>query len=245
MNDLITEVEARKAERWLRQREFKVLRNFSHSVAKFLDKTLGWVTPNHITISGILLCIPAMMFFYTEQNVPYVAILTIAFLTDFFDGSLSRFQKKRYRIVGQTLEQEEQLSIWKRINTKGPTHLGIALDPFADKVRYFIVLFTTGYGYVEPWLIWSSLAVAFALTLIRPIMRKLKLGTGASSKIGKIKVFIEIAALIAIFFIPHGPIASLVSSMLVGVALLGGIASLSGHLFLFVRRYKRPPRSRQ
>lgn len=246
MSDLITEAEARKAERWLNQREFKGLRSFSNPIAAFIDKTFGWITPNLITLLlGILLCAPAMALHYAEFNVAYIVVLTIAFGSDFLDGAYARFLKKRYNLVERSLEDEEKLSLWRRINTKGPTHLGIALDPFADKVRYFSVIFTIGYGYVESWLIWSSLVVAITLTLIRPIMRKLKLGTGASSKLGKIKIFIEVSALIAIYFIPQEYAGVLISNTLVGIALLGGVASLSGHLFLFVRRFKRPPRSRR
>lgn len=245
MADLITEKDVKDAERWLSQREFKWLRTFSRFVAGAFDRTFGWITPNHVTLLGALLCLPAMWLYKNDQLAACAVVLTFAFLTDFVDGALARFQMKHHKLRQLAPEEEEKLSLWARVNRKGNTHLGMRLDPFVDKVRYFIVLFVIGYGYVESWLIWASLGCAIALTLIRPVMRYFKLGTGASSKLGKIKIFVEIAALMALFFIPHTTdIGPMVCNTLVGLALLGGLASLSGHLFLFIRRFNRPKKAK-
>lgn len=242
IEDIFDREEAKEAERWLRQREFTAVRTLSNAVARIITKSFGWLTPNLVTLFGAILCCPAIWFMIHGFKIISIVLLALSFLTDFLDGAMARYQMRRYHMPELPPGLDQTWSLQRRLFARGKTSFGAVLDPFIDKVRYFMVLFTLGYGFVSSFLIWGSLAIAIALTAIRPFMRNMNLGSGASNRLGKYKVFIEVFALLNILvftsFYPENQASVTISNLLVGSAMIAGLGSFSGHLFLVVRKHR-------
>lgn len=73
----------------------KMTRKFMHGVAVVLDKISGGrISPNNITIVGLLAHLPIAYFIAVSNNL-YAAILLVVFgLFDTLDGELARLQKR-------------------------------------------------------------------------------------------------------------------------------------------------------
>lgn len=229
--DLLDTQEVHEAAEWLSRAEFSQVSGFSNRVASWFD----WTRPNLITMTGVVLCLPMAYFFLQTdfQSTMIGAVITIiCFLCDWLDGALARYQDKKYGLSKLPLEEERLIPMWRRFFLRGSTNLGTALDPFADKVKYYVVLFTRGWGYVSNILIIISFVTAIALTLVRPIKRYFKIGDAAANRAGKYKIFIEIAVVTAIVLIPHNETTKTISNALLVTAMIFGFLSLSAHLFL-------------
>lgn len=229
--DLLDTQEVHEAAEWLSRAEFSQVSGFSNRVASWFD----WTRPNLITMTGVVLCLPMAYFFLQtdfQSTLIGAAITTICFLCDWLDGALARYQDKKHGLEKLPIEAERLIPIWRRFFLRGSTNLGTALDPFADKVKYYVVLFTRGWGYVSNTLIVISLVTAIALTLVRPIKRYFKIGDAAANRAGKYKIFIEIAVVTAIVLIPRNETTQIISNILLVTAMIFGFLSLSAHLFL-------------
>lgn len=248
MAELFDEKEVEEVEGWLRQREFISLRSMSDWIARKITKTFSWVTPNIVSIIGVALCLPTIWFLELHQIVLGFFAGTLAYVCDYLDGSLARYQTRRLHLVEVPLEIQKNWSFIKQISTKGMTAFGKSFDPFADKNRHFILLFYLGYDRVNHAMIYTGLVFAVALTAMRPIMSKWNLGSGASTRIGKIKVIIEVLGIIALFasrywadqlWFPNEKALISIGNILVLLATLFGLGSLLGHVFLVYRKLKR------
>jgi phosphatidylglycerophosphate synthase len=86
----------------------------------------GFVEPNYLTLARIIIC---LMLFLLAWEISYLSLLVMTIiggLSDFFDGALARAQEKK-------------------------TKLGVMLDPLADKLLVFAVLYTlTIRGDIQP-----------------------------------------------------------------------------------------------
>lgn len=229
--DLLDNEEVHEAAEWLSQPEFSQISGFSNRVASWFD----WTRPNLITMTGVVLCLPMAYFFLQtdfQSTMIGAVITTICFLCDWLDGALARYQDKKYGLEKRSLEEERLIPIWRRFFLRGSTNLGTALDPFADKVKYYVVLFTRGWGYVSNTLIVISFITAVALTIVRPIKRYFKIGDAAANRAGKYKIFIEVAVVTVIVLVPHNQTTQIVSNTLLVIAMIFGFLSLCAHLFL-------------
>ncbi|MCX6714820.1 MAG: CDP-alcohol phosphatidyltransferase family protein [Candidatus Uhrbacteria bacterium] len=229
--DLLDAPEVHEAAEWLSKPEFSQVSGFSNRVASWFD----WTRPNLITMTGMVLCLP-MAYFFLQTDLLSTAIgaviTIICFLCDWLDGALARYQDKKYGLKKLSLEEERLIPIWRRFFLRGSSNLGTALDPFADKVKYYVALFTRGWGYVSTTLIIISFVTAIALTLVRPIKRYFKIGDAAANRAGKYKIFIEVAVVAVIVLVPHNETTQIISNTLLVGAMIFGFLSLSAHLFL-------------
>ncbi len=244
-DDLLDTQEAHETAEWLSQDEFSHVSGFSNRVASWFD----WTRPNIITTVGAALCLPALYFLLQsdlQSSIIGAVIIANCLLCDWLDGALARYQDKKYRLTKLSFEDERRIPIWQRFLLRGSTNLGAALDPFADKVKYYVVLFTRGWDYVSNALIIISFITAIVLTLVRPIKRYFKIGDAKANIAGKIKIFAEIAVMLVIIFLPHlipflisdGKTAittsKVISNIFLIIAMIFGFLSLSAHIFLAV-----------
>lgn len=216
--------------KWLVRDRFSAVQYLSRMIGEWLNNHL---TANQITLIGMVLAIP-MFFFFLYDNVLIGGVLLVfSLLTDFIDGALARYQQKDDPII--TLEQELGMSFIARINYRGVTHLGRSLDPLADKVRFFLVLYPLGWGYVHIGLILSITLVALVLTVIRPFKQKMGLDHVGSNRFGKFKIWAEIVGISVLVLVPNNLLLLLewyvATNLIFSIALLLGILSLSGHFY--------------
>jgi phosphatidylglycerophosphate synthase len=74
------------------------------------------VDPNHITYFRFLVCLILLLFFTHLSYVQILIVATLGGLSDFFDGAFARSASKK-------------------------TRLGVLIDPFADKVLIFTIMY--------------------------------------------------------------------------------------------------------
>lgn len=226
-----------------------VSRSFSDMIAKWFDG-IG-TTPNRLTAWRIVLSLPMCLCFTLagayRENTLFWAIWLIAgtllyihcALLDFFDGALARYQKRTYAIPDVPEDEEYALSFWQRLNLRGSSHYGAILDPFSDKTMYFGAVFPLGWHVVNHLLLWASLCVALILTLIRfrAIRRALEFaGKGAANRFGKFKIWFEVLVIASLVLIPRGALQELIANLAVGIALVIGCLSLTGHAWLGIKK---------
>ncbi|MBI2475044.1 CDP-alcohol phosphatidyltransferase family protein [Candidatus Uhrbacteria bacterium] len=227
----------RRFGRWLKDPKFGPVQGLSKSVGRWLSDHF---TANQVTLIGLVICIPMSLFFMLDQYIVGATLLTISLITDFMDGALSRYQQGSRPAM--TLDEEVSLTLWKRVNYRGVTHLGRTLDPLADKLRFFLVLYSLGIGYVANCVIVLLTVVAVCLTLMRPIKQYLKLDNVSSNRFGKIKIWAEIIGMAFLVFVPEGyhhpTIVTIVNTVFI-FALAFGVFSLLGHIFTGYLSYRR------
>ncbi len=209
---------------WLTNDRLTGVQGFSNRVAAQLD----WTTANQITAMRFVLAPLLALLFATDHWAAGITLGTFAYILDFLDGAVARYQADRGPRVPSY--EEERMNLWQRLGIRGRSQLGKTLDPLADKATYFAVLLPTGLDYVSPWLLIASLFLALALTLMRPIKRLLHLDEGAANRFGKWKLWAEIAALASIVLLPHARPWLELSDFLLFVAVSLACLSLAGHV---------------
>lgn len=225
-------------------------RKFSDRIAKHFDD-IG-LTANELSLGRIGLTLPMCLCFtlasvLSDQFLYWLfwmfsgtLLYVVGMLTDFVDGALARYQQTKYSLTERSEEDEYRLTFWERIKIHGKSHYGaVVLDPAADKIMYFGAIFPLGLDVVEHVILFGSLLIALLLTLIRigAIRRALSFGgKGASNRMGKIKIWIEIAAVACLVLIPAGSYKSMSANSVIGLAMLIGLLSLASHIFLALRK---------
>ncbi len=163
-----------------------------------IGQALNWTTPCWVTVAGGALALIGIGLFQLDLDWAAVGVLTLSFLTDWWDGALARFQQSDEPVMSR--EREEELSVWKRMNHRGVTNMGRALDPVVDKIRFIGLLWTVGLERVDKGIVFAITLLALALTLVRPVKRWLKLDTGGANQWGKYKVYAEVVFIVILVF---------------------------------------------
>jgi len=137
--------------------------------------------PNIITLSRVVLT-PLMIYFMLfEKNYIFAFIVfVVASITDFFDGRMAR----KYNIESR---------------------VGVFIDPLADKLlimsAFISFLFIDDIGGRQIVSVWMIVMISFRdilVTLIRIIMES-KGVTMVTSKVAKLKTFLQIKTIIVLF----------------------------------------------
>ena len=166
------------------------------NLSRNIGRTFGVVAANWITLFGGLLALLGIYLFTVDHDWLAILVLTISFLSDSFDGLVSRYHESLRRAADLsplTLKEESDLSWWERFNHLGVTHLGRWLDPLVDKIRFIGLLWVIGHS--PSWMTISLTVMAGLLTLVRPILRMLELGDGAANSFGKRKMHLEVISM--------------------------------------------------
>jgi CDP-diacylglycerol--glycerol-3-phosphate 3-phosphatidyltransferase len=165
--------------------------------------------PNQLTTSRLVLAVVLFALIAWEQWLWALAVFALAAFTDWLDGYLARLNK--------------QTSAFGRL-----------LDPLVDKVLIcgaFIFLLPhgskEGEGWLMPWMVVVVVSREFIITGLRSYLETLGVQFGADW-LGKIKMTLQCAALIAIFATHYPPLerfapvrAVVVWAMLVATILSG------------------------
>lgn len=214
----------RRIKNWLDRDRFDAVQPLSVRVAKFLIGLSKYVTANWMTLIGLVLCLPGGFFFLNDQPIFGAVCYALSCLTDFFDGAIAGHQEQVHRknqgLSPLTREDEIQLTLWQRINFRGRTHLGKILDPVVDKVRIWIFLFTAAVDVVDERIIWSMVGLSVLLTLARPVKRYFRVEDRGANVSGKVKVWAEVVAMAAWFFLMPWKQASFYPTIVNGLFLL-------------------------
>ncbi len=227
------------SKRWLSNRRFSPFVKLGKWVGRGLAK---YTTANQITILGILLCIPTLIAFCNGWLVFGAVCMSLSMMTDFVDGALAHHhQGKR---PPQSLEEELTLPLLRRINYRGVTHLGKALDPFADKVRTLVVLLPLGVGWVSTWLIVTIVTVAALSTVVRPLKQYYGLGDISANRFGKYKLVIEVVGSCLLVLLPVNGVTAWIINIVFVVALFYGFLSLTGSIYPVLGKLRRRLRVR-
>ncbi len=163
-----------------------------------IGKTLGFTSATWITLLGGLLALVGIPLFLTGHDWWAILVLTLSFLTDWWDGCVARYHQAGRPEM--TREEESHLSLWAQLNFKGVTHLGRAIDPLIDKVRFLGLMWAVGYRILDPGIMVLLTLMAALLTLARPIKTYFKLDHGGSNRWGKLKVYAEVMLVVILVF---------------------------------------------
>lgn len=160
--------------------------------------TLRWTSASWVTLSGLALALIGMILFSMGFEWQAVSLLILSFLTDWFDGCVARFHQGTNKVMSRA--EEDQLSIWERLNYKGVTHFGRALDPLVDKVRFIGLIWIVGPPWIPTEVLIGITTMAVLLTLLRPIKRWMRLDHAGANAWGKRKVYAEVVLITALVF---------------------------------------------
>lgn len=225
---------------WHETDHFRSLRGFSDRCASLFN----WATPNLITLASLLLTAPMILAFAKGRIALGAVFFALSSIGDFLDGALARWQHDRMSDLERARERKK-FFLFQRGQSEG----GLNLDPFTDKVRYFGALLPLGWPFLSHPLIAASLAFASGLTIGRPIIKwwKTRRATlppetiGKANRFGKLKAYAEIV-MVAYLVICHSdmPFALIqfVGNCMLGIAALGGAASLAGQLYTALKPKK-------
>ena len=211
-----------RLERWLRKDEVESFRSRSDRMAAWIDN----MTPNKITLLGLILALGAMPAFLLGKTSLGVVLGTLSYATDLLDGALARYQH-----AGMTREQIDAQAARPFMERRGMTDDGGWFDPLVDKIRYFGILLPLGIGILWWPLVALGGVFALALTIGRPVVARMKLSKGKSNFLGKHKVHVEAVLLVWLVFVPWAPWSSAVAHVLLLLATLGGAASFAGQAY--------------
>lgn len=215
-------------------------------ISRTIGKTFGFIPANCITFFGGWLALLGIYLFTVDRDWLAILVLTASFLTDSFDGLVSRYHESLRKAAGLSplsLQEELSLSWWDRFNHLGVTHMGRWFDPLIDKVRFIGLLWVVGGNDTIPFWIKISLTVmASLLTIVRPILRMLGLGDGTANSFGKRKMHLEVISMTLLVFTTRplfGEINTLHLIPLINaitiLSLLGALvlaaASFSAHIY--------------
>ncbi|HAU66516.1 TPA: hypothetical protein DCW61_04160 [Candidatus Uhrbacteria bacterium] len=170
-------------------------------ISRTIGKKFGFIPANCITLFGGWLALLGIYLFTVNNDWFAIFVLTASFLTDWFDGTVSKYHESLRKAAGLsplTLNEESYLSWWERFNHLGITHLGRWLDPLVDKIRFIGLLWVVGHSPL--WITINLTAIAGLLTVIRPILRILELGDGGANSFGKRKMHLEVISMALLIF---------------------------------------------
>lgn len=168
------------------------------NISQSIGKTLSFTSATWITLVGGLLALIGILLFLTGHDWWAILVLTISFLTDWWDGCVARYHQAGRPEM--TREQESKLSLWAQLNYRGVTHLGRSIDPLIDKLRFIGLLWTVGYRIIDGGVMALLTLIAVLLQLVRPIKSYLKLDYGGANRWGKYKVYAEVILMIVLVF---------------------------------------------
>jgi len=171
-----------------------------------------------ISLQRIIFGMIAVVFLQTESVLIASLFYLLAVYLDFVDGAVARYQQDRSD-TPLTPEHESNLSFCKRLKHPGITEMGKWLDPLADKTTNQLMLFALGWNYLSHVLLFSCLGTAAMLTLLRPLKKRLGLSDGRSNGFGKMKMWVEVALIITLFFRPEA-FGAMIPHLLITTALL-------------------------
>ncbi|MBT5808274.1 CDP-alcohol phosphatidyltransferase family protein [Candidatus Uhrbacteria bacterium] len=176
-------------------------------ISQFIARKLNFTTGNWITLVGLFLAMYGIELFHADLGLHgewgAVALLTLSFLTDWWDGLVSKYQQVHEGgglEHGISLEDELKMSFVERMNHRGTTHLGKKLDPLVDKVRFIGLLWVVGEGFIDESMVWALTFMAALLVIVRPIKRLLMLGDASSNWFGRRKVYFEVLVIAMLVF---------------------------------------------
>ena len=140
--------------------------------------------PNQLTTSRLVLAVVLFGLIHLESWAWCLVVFALAALTDWLDGYFARLH-------GLT------------------SSLGRILDPLVDKVLMcgaFIFLLPVGSlgGWLTPWMVVLVVSREFLITGLRSYLESLGVRFGAD-RLGKVKMTLQCAAVIAIFLCLHTP----------------------------------------
>jgi CDP-diacylglycerol--glycerol-3-phosphate 3-phosphatidyltransferase len=140
--------------------------------------------PNQLTTSRLALSVVLFVLIAVDAWLWCLVVFSLAALTDWLDGYLARLQKQT-------------------------SSLGRVLDPLVDKVLVcgaFIFLLPHGNeaGWLTPWMVTVVVAREFLITGLRGWLESIGVQFGADW-LGKLKMVLQCAALVAIFIALKAP----------------------------------------
>ncbi|MFO0841068.1 MAG: CDP-diacylglycerol--glycerol-3-phosphate 3-phosphatidyltransferase [Gemmataceae bacterium] len=147
--------------------------------------------PNQLTASRLVLAVVLFALIAAELWLAALAVFAVAAFTDWLDGYLARVQ-------GLT------------------SSLGRMLDPLVDKVLVtgafiFLLPYGTPGGWLTPWMVVVVVAREFLITGLRSYLESLGAQFGADW-LGKVKMVLQCAAIIAALVSLHDPRAAFVAA---------------------------------
>lgn len=177
---------------------------YIRAFSDFQARMFGWTSANMISVYRILIaaCLPPLI--VMGLTVPAVGIFVLAVYLDFIDGAVARYQQDKMGFRTDP-EEEAALPFFARLRLKGCTETGKWLDPFSDKFLIQTALFSVGWGILPLPFLLSGLMLSVALTLVRPVKSWMKrrglrkTADGRANAFGKIKMWCEVATVIALF----------------------------------------------
>src|SRR4051794_10424175 len=142
--------------------------------------------PNQLTASRLVLAVVLFALIASEKWLPCLVVFALAALTDWLDGYFAR---------------KQGLS----------SSLGRVFDPLVDKVLMcgtFIFLLPEGSeenaGWLTPWMVVVVVSREFLITGLRSYLESLGVTFGADW-LGKLKMGLQCAAVVAIFVTLYNP----------------------------------------
>ena len=209
---------------------WRPFREASHLIAR----PFRWTTPNQLTFFGLLLTAPMTWSFMTGRQAFGTALFVVSMLTDLLDGALARAQSAAMTAAELAAEASRHFLV-----RRGPSEVGSSLDPFADKVRYLGVLLPIGWLRLNQKMIVASLALAFVLTVARPVFIGLARRIGRtyhakSNVFGKVKAWTEVVLIFVLLLPMRSVQTDAVGHVLLAVALVTAAASFIRQVRIFL-----------
>jgi CDP-diacylglycerol--glycerol-3-phosphate 3-phosphatidyltransferase len=171
-------------------------------ISLFIKLIPNWIKPNYLSIIRIVFLLPILIFLYSGQKTLALIFFLFAVFLDVLDGALARLRN-------QTTKSGE----W--------------LDPLADKLLIFGIVFIYGLIYFPIWIIVPMIFLEILLVLGRPIKVKLNISAKAN-KWGKIKMAFQSLGIIALIIDPNSLRLIFISFFI--LAIFFAILSILSHL---------------
>lgn len=192
--------------------ENRTIRSFSDGIASLFA---GWTSANQISLVRIPMAAGIAILISQDHLLLAGVLYALTAALDFLDGAVARYQDEKGIAPGET-------------------ESGKWLDPLSDKIVNQTILFTLGWNYLPHALLYACAGIALALTVLRPMKKRLGLGDGRANSFGKMKMWVEVALITVLFFQPSGleiVLPHLIATiLLIFTAIALAILSLTFHL---------------